>query len=253
MKNPLAAISSTLASTLRLWGGTWGNRPAKTPLKLLELFDREDDPECRLVREALTELNLDVRIYPCPPGGKRFAARRNKLAPGVTRLPVLYDPNSAGATSGAGAVLAYLSERYSGKPAVLPRHVPGRRLLSSQLASLVRNPVEISARPSRLPKKPLVLYSFESSPFSRLVRERLCALELPYLLINMGKLQWSEMGPASFRLALGPYRPLPGTKRDKFLKTYGRVQVPFLIDPNHAVEMFESADILDYLEKTYAK
>ncbi len=34
-------------------------------------------------------------------------------------------------------------------------------------------------------------------------------------------------------------------------KRAGRVQVPFLIDPNTGVEMFESGEIVDYLEATY--
>jgi glutathione S-transferase len=29
-------------------------------------------------------------------------------------------------------------------------------------------------------------------------------------------------------------------------------QVPYLIDPNTGVEMFESAEIVEYLEKTYS-
>ena len=32
----------------------------------------------------------------------------------------------------------------------------------------------------------------------------------------------------------------------------GRVQVPYLIDPNTGVEMFESTAIVAYLDKTYA-
>ena len=32
----------------------------------------------------------------------------------------------------------------------------------------------------------------------------------------------------------------------------GHVQVPYLIDPNTGTEMFESADIIRYLEQTYA-
>jgi glutathione S-transferase len=30
------------------------------------------------------------------------------------------------------------------------------------------------------------------------------------------------------------------------------VQVPFLVDPNTGTELFESGDIVDYLERTYA-
>ena len=88
---------------------------------------------------------------------------------------------------------------------------------------------------------------------ARLVRERLCQLELPYRLINLGKQQWADMGPAAMRIKPGKYKPLPNSKRDEFLKKYGKVQVPFLIDPNTGVEMFESADIVSYLDHTYGR
>ena len=111
----------------------------------------------------------------------------------------------------------------------------------------------LPALPSRQPKQLLTLYSFESSPYSRPVRELLCQLELPYHLINLGKSQWADMGPSTMRLKPGPYQPPAGSKREAFLQQYGKVQVPFLIDPNYQVEMFESRDILQYLKQTYAK
>ena len=36
------------------------------------------------------------------------------------------------------------------------------------------------------------------------------------------------------------------------LEKYGRFQVPFLEDPNQGVCLFESKDIVEYLNKTYA-
>ena len=41
--------------------------------------------------------------------------------------------------------------------------------------------------------------------------------------------------------------------RDAFVKRSGRMMVPFLADPNTGVEMFESADIVVYLEQTYGE
>jgi glutathione S-transferase len=82
-----------------------------------------------------------------------------------------------------------------------------------------------------VPERPLELYSFEASPFSRIVREALCELELPYLLHNV---------------AGGS----PG--RDAFVERSGRMMVPWLSDPNTGNELFESADIVAYLEETYA-
>jgi glutathione S-transferase len=254
MNTPLDLLSSSLASSLRLWRGTWGDRPAKAPEELLILYDREDGAECRLVREALTALNLDAMVRPCPAGGKRFAAQRKKLAPDAGDAPVLVDPNSGETLAGADTIVSYLYARYLDAAIPSGSKVSALNLLASRLAGIVRSPRGLSARPSVRPKKALVLYSFESSPFSRPVRERLCELELPYRLINLGKLQWSDMGPASPRvLAPGSHKPVAGSKRDAFFKEHGKVQVPYLIDPNHDVRMFESRAIVAYLERTYAK
>jgi glutathione S-transferase len=64
------------------------------------------------------------------------------------------------------------------------------------------------------------------------VRERLCALELPYVLHNVAKHS-------------------PG--RAAFIKRSGKMMVPYLVDPNTKTEMFESAAIVAYLDRTYAK
>ncbi|MES2299755.1 MAG: glutathione S-transferase N-terminal domain-containing protein [Pseudomonadota bacterium] len=254
MNKNLDLLSAAVASSLRLWRGTWGDKPAKQPAKLLVLFDREDGAQCRLVREALTELNLEAMIYPCPQGGKRFAAQRSKALPSSTQAPVLHDPNSGASLAGARDIVPYLYERYLGESAPAGLQASLLNTLGAQLASVVRAPLGIAARPSLRPKKPLVLYSFESSPYSRPVRELMCALELPYHLINLGKLQWSDMGPAKPRIfAPGTYKPVAGSKRAAFQKEHGKVQVPYLIDPNTGEQMFESEDILAYLELMYAK
>ena len=108
------------------------------------------------------------------------------------------------------------------------------------------------ARPSKAPAKPLELYSFESSPYSRLVRERLCELEIPYLLRNMAKARWEDVGPPWIRAKYFPDLPVEGRNRLRLLGLAGKVQVPYLIDPNTGVSMFESAAILRYLDQTYA-
>jgi hypothetical protein len=250
---PLNLLSSTLASSLRLWNGTWGDFPARTPEQELILFDREDDAGCRLVREALTALNLDATIYPCPFDGSRFATRRKKLAAKAGPGPLLHDVNTGQVLHGAEKIVPYLFETWANAPVPLRLRQSLLNSVSSHLANLARGPFPLAALPSRQPKQLLTLYSFESSPYSRPVRELLCQLELPYHLVNLGKLQWADMGPATMRLKPGPYHPPEGSKREAFLQQYGKVQVPFLIDPNYQVEMFESTDILQYLKQTYAK
>jgi glutathione S-transferase len=55
------------------------------------------------------------------------------------------------------------------------------------------------------------------------------------------------------RVKPGPYRPLPGGRREKLLAQLGRIQVPYLEDPNTGTKMYESSDIMDYLERQYAR
>jgi glutathione S-transferase len=250
MNRTLDLLSSTLASTLRGWRGTSGSKSVTLPAAMPILFDREGCAQCRLVREALTELNMDAMIYPCPEQGTRHLAKLKELS-GGDQVPFLHDPNTDQKLHGAHAIVEYLFQQYRGRSA--PRALQANRtnLLMSKLATGIRFQGGVKARPSHAPAKPMTLYSFESSPFSRLVRERLCELEIPYQLINLSKQQRADMGPATFRMHRGAYRPLPNSKREAFLNTYGNVQVPFLIDPNSGLELFESAEIVRHLDKSY--
>lgn len=251
MSRAVDVTTSVIASTLRGWRGTTGSKRVQLPPQRPVLFDREGDPQCRLVREALTELNLDADIRPVPVGGSRHLEALRGLA-GTDHLPFLFDPNTGGKHTGADAIIAYLFRRYANSepPQALKPSVVNT--LSSSMASRVRGEAGINVRGSRTAEKMLTLYSFESSPYSRLVRERLCELEIAYTLVNLGKQQRSDMGPAKARWTLKPYQPLSGTKRDAFFQRHGDVMVPYLEDPNTGTGMFESADILAYLDKQYS-
>jgi len=241
--------TSTLASTLRSWRGSSASKTSKQAEQDLILFEREGCTECRFVREALTELDLNAMIAPCPIGGKNI--RKLKRESGSDELPFLVDPNTDQKITGRQAITQYLFKEYRDKS--IPKQLEDNFVnnTSSRLASFIRLNAGIHSVKSHVAKLPLTLYSFESSPFSRLVRERLSELELPYLLVNLGKQQKADMGPAKFRFSLKPYRPIPNTKRDDFFKKHGNVQVPFLVDPNTDVELFESKDIVAYLNQTY--
>ncbi|ELR64931.1 hypothetical protein C942_02021 [Photobacterium marinum] len=242
--------SSTLASSCRLWNGTVASKVEKQPEQMMILFDQEGDPECRLVREVLTELNLNVIIAPCPSGGKN--TEKFHTAFSKNRLPILIDSENQCALEGAEDISGYLFKQYKGVDLPSRFVCKLQQYLTSNLATGVRLGSGIKARASKQPALPLILYSFESSPFSRLVRECLCELELTYILINLGKQQFSDMGPANFRWTVLPYKPMPDTKRDDFFKLHGKVQVPYLMDPNTGIDLFESKDILRYLNQTYA-
>jgi glutathione S-transferase len=84
---------------------------------------------------------------------------------------------------------------------------------------------------SKHPEKLLELYSYEGSPFCRIARESLCEMELPYRLHNV---------------------PRRSPDRSEFVSLSGKMQVPYLHDPNTGARMFESADIRRYLYDSYA-
>ncbi|MDN6318492.1 MAG: glutathione S-transferase N-terminal domain-containing protein [Marinobacter sp.] len=254
MANMLAhhanVLGSVATSTLTAWRGCLVVKEAPQPEQPLVLYDMEGCPYCRRVREALTALNLDVQIRPCPKGGRVFR-KQAEVSGGKQQFPLLVDRNTDTVMYESEAIIEYLFRQYAGMS------VPGyyrERIWQPVLGSLgsVASAMRgLRASLTKQPEKPLDLWSFEGSPFSRLVREKLCELEIPYTLHNLGKEHWTELGPAKQRIKPGPYRPIPGGKRDAFFQARGRVQVPYLEDPNTGEELFESAHILDYLSAQY--
>lgn len=248
----LKVVESVMTSTLSGWRGTRTRQTGRQPAKMLQLYDMEACPYCRSVREVLTALHLDAEIRPCPKGGSRFRGEAERLA-GKQQFPLLVDPNTQTVLLESEDIIRYLFKTYG------EGQVPGAYLRRPWQIPLGMVASGVSAGrghkvcASRAPSLPLALWSFESSPYSRLVRERLCELEVPYVLHNLGKEQFADLGSAKMRVKPGPYKPVRGGKREAFLKRLGRVQVPYLEDPNTGVSMFESADILAYLNKQYAR
>lgn len=220
--------TSLLTTVSRLGAGMMSTAPATRPARLLELYEFEACPFCRKVRDALTELDLEAMVYPCPKGGTVYRPKAIELG-GKAQFPYLVDPNSGTRMYESDDIIAYLFSTYGGRsPGVLLRGPLAT--VSSGLASAFRPTSGTSARPSRRPAQPLELWSFEASPFCRIARETLCELELPYLLHNVGK---------------------NGAGRPAFVARSGKMMVPYLLDPNTGREMFESADIREYLNATY--
>ena len=251
MLGTLDVLGSTLTSGLRGWRGTRVVGAERQPARLLELYEFEACPECRLVREALTELDLDARVFPVPVGGKRFRGRLPK--PGRrTRVPCLVDPNTGRTLNDPAAILTHLYRHYGGRDVPL-RQLRAIDVATSTLASLSRLAAGARARPSRPARRPLELFSFESSPYSRRVRERLSELELAYVLRNTGKDRWQDLGPPVLRRLLFPRLPVTGRNREALLERAGRVQLPWLYDPNTDTGLFESGAICEYLERTYGR
>ncbi|WP_111497527.1 glutathione S-transferase N-terminal domain-containing protein [Marinobacter bohaiensis] len=251
LQHHVKVLGSVATSSLTAWRGCMVVEAARAPAKPLVLYDMEGCPYCRRVREALSALHLDADIRPCPRGGTRYRPEAQRLG-GKPLFPLLVDPNTDRVMYESADIVSYLFSTYAQRDVpTYYRAWPHQPVLGS-LASMARGLRGLRARPARAADQPLHLWSFEGSPYSRLVRERLCELELPYRLHNLGKEHWSEIGPARRRIKAGPYEPIPGGKRARFFEEHQRVQVPFLEDPNTGAALFESAAILDYLDQQYA-
>ena len=77
----------------------------------------------------------------------------------------------------------------------------------------------------------ITLYQIEGCPYCEKVADRLDELEIPY------ETEWTE----------GMH-----SKRNEVKRVSGQRGVPVIVDTDTGVTMAESANILDYIEKTYA-
>jgi len=243
-------VTSLLSTLVRAGSGIQSNPAAHKPEQTLQLFDIENCPYCRLVREALTELDLDAEIYPCPKGGERFRPEVVERG-GKAQFPYLVDPNSGEELYESLDIVAYLFDIYGERGLPLKRKAGALQTLGSMLASAPRMGETMHAVFSRQPEYLLELYSFESSPFARPVRELLCNMELPYILRTCGRSQVQEWVLPSLRDALGIQPESSLANRRHLQATEGRVSIPYLYDPNTGAGLFESTDIMAYLRETY--
>jgi len=227
-------LSSFGATIIRLGRGispcvTAGERP--DPAQLLELYDFEGCPYCRKVREVLCELDLDYLAHPVAHGSPR--AKQLIRLGGKRQVPYLIDPNTGTRMYESADIIAYLNEMYGADQ---------RAGWSLPVPDALDNLISLTASAARLgwgsrcridtsrTLKPLTLYNMEGSPYCRKVREALSELDLEHIVRNV---------------------PKGSPKRAELAKVGGKVQVPYLIDPNTHRAMYESDDIVAYLEKQY--
>jgi glutathione S-transferase len=230
MHRALDVATSFAASAARLASGMQVGVRGRRPERPLELYEFESCPFCRKVREALSILDLDAMVHPCPKGGRRFRAEVRRRG-GKEQFPWLVDPNTGQEMYESADIVRYLFATYGDGKVPLLLGLPVLGDVTSFVASAARLGSGTSYRSARAPEQPLELWSFEASPFCRIAREALCELELPYLLHNVAK------GSAG---------------REVFTARSGKMMVPYLLDPNTGRSMFESADIVRYLDATYA-
>ena len=249
----VGSLATSMISTLvRGTNGIQSTPAAIKPEQMLQLYDIENCPYCRLVREALTELDLDVEIYPCPKNGERFRPELIERG-GKALFPYLVDTNTGMEMYESLDIVAYLFETYGQCDLPLKWKVGKLQTLGSMLASAPRVKHGMQANPGTEPEYMLELYSFESSPYARPVRELLCEMEIPYILRNCGRTQLQEwiLPHLRERLKITPDSELDN--RRVLQDTEGKVSIPYLYDPNTDQGLFESSDILDYLRDNYAR
>ncbi len=251
MSRAVDVWSSFAASAARGVVGTFATARGRRPESLIEVYEFEACPWCRRVREALTALDLDAMIYPCPKGGERYRPRVAAMG-GKTQFPYIVDPNTGFQSYESADIVRYLFDEYGdGSPRVRDHLGPFTGVTGS-LASALRFGRGRKVTASREPAEPLELYSFESSPFSRLVREELCELELPYVLHNVGKGATIDWLPVAVRRRFTPHAPPSTRNRAALVERGGHMMVPFLVDPNTGTSMYESDEIVRYLRDVYA-
>ncbi|XP_077235758.1 thioredoxin family protein [Tasmannia lanceolata] len=199
------------------------------PEKLIEIYEFESCPFCRKVREIVSILDLDVVFYPCPRNGPNFRPKVSQMG-GKQQFPYMVDPNTGVAMYESDAIIKYLVEKYGDGTTPLMLSLGLLTTLTAGFAMIGRMGKGSIYTPSILPPRPLELWAYEGSPFCKIVREVLVELELPHIL---------------YATARG------SPKRQILYAKAGHFQAPYLEDPNTGVNMFESAEIIDYLRATY--
>lgn len=200
------------------------------PPKPIEIYEFEGCPFCRKVREIVSILDLDVLFYPCPKDGPHFRPKAIELG-GKKQFPYMVDPNTGTAMYESDAIIKYLVQKYGDGKVPFMLSLGFFTTLTAGLAMLARFGKGSKYIPAKLPETPLELWAYEPSPFCKIVREAMVELELPHVYHSTSR---------------------GSGKRDELFKRAGHFQVPYLEDPNTGVKMFESAEIVEYLQATYA-
>ena len=226
-------VATSIAATLaRLGGGLQVGALGPRPEKTLELYEFEACPYCRKVREALTVLDLEALIQPCPKGGTRFRPELERRG-GKQQFPYLVDPNTGKEMYESDDIIDYLYDKYGPGKEKVPTLLRAGALtvLTAGFGLAPRMGAGSRYRAAKMPAKPITAYSYEASPFCKLVREKLVELELPHLMRTVGR---------------------GSPKRQELKDRRGTFQAPYIEDPNTGVAMFESSAIVKYLEEQYA-
>ena len=223
--------TSFLATIVRGGSGTVVGRLGARPERDLILYEKESCPFSRLAREALSILDLDADIVPCPEGADVHREQLVRVG-GEEQLPFLIDPNTATHLYDSAAIVKHLFETYGEGPPPPPLRSIAIAKRTSQLASKLRGGRGDEKAPRRECDERLELFGYEGGAYTRLVREKLSGYALPWTCRSLAR---------------------NSPRRHAFEATHGRLQFPFLRDPNTGAELFESDAICRYLDEQYGR
>ncbi|KAK2655273.1 hypothetical protein Ddye_008325 [Dipteronia dyeriana] len=201
------------------------------PEKPIEIYEFESCPFCRKVRELVSVLDLDVLYYPCPRNGPNFRLKVSQMG-GKQQFPYMVDPNTGVSMYESDEIIKYLVGKYGDGSVPFMLSLGLLTTLTEGFAMIGRMGRGSSYTPSKLPPKPLEVWAYEGSPFCKVVREVLVELELPHIFRSCAR---------------------GSPKRQILYQKANHFQVPYLEDPNTGVQMFESAEIVEYLRATYVR
>lgn len=207
--------------------GKLGRRPEQRVL----LYQSEGCPYSRKVREALSILDLDAEIRPCPRGGRRFLQEAEQLG-GKAQIPLLVDPNTGAQLYESDQIVKYLFESYGAEAVPLALRLGPVSDYSLRLSTLLSGGMPSVLPTSLQPSLGLELWAYETDVGSRRARRALDRLELPYTLYSVAE---------------------GSTKRKKLSNISTSAQVPYLVDPNRGVHLEGAAAITRHLERTYGQ
>ncbi len=222
--------TSVLATLVRLGSGGMVRGAGKRPHDGLVLYERESCPFSRIVREALSELDLDALIKPCPEGETQHRRELSQL--GQKEVPFLIDRSAGVQLADSAKIVEHLYLHY-GNGSPVPLRMRGEfARITSKYASELRGKPAAYELPSERPELTLELWNYEGSPYCRIVREELGRLGLPYISRNLAR---------------------NSPRREAFRARFGKLQFPRLYDPNDETGLFETDAILAHLQSHYAR
>jgi glutaredoxin len=175
------------------------------PKQPLRLYSYEGNQFCRLVREVLTELDLPYELRSAGKGSPR-RAELAQVSGGSTQCPFLVDPNTNTQMPESADIIRYLYQQYAlwtppneilqwASDAIIPAARPLFALLAPlQARASIDDNSDYEERiaaawsqvQSQVQSAPVVVYTYDWSPFSFETKALLDNLNVTYTEVSLG-------------------------------------------------------------------